>query len=155
MSEIQNPTALSDYDWLEFEGFASKVDSEGFTYAYENYGPDFEDPSMQALAEDMGKLRAYHRENAHLVDEWWAKVGGERGCDLHNAHVDENRKRRQDACLWGIRCTDGYIITEQSEQDRSRTVAYLQASPGKGRRQASALLHRTVAGGAWTENLLS
>lgn len=155
MSDIQNPTDLSDYDWLEFEGFTSKVDSEGFTYAYENYGPEFEAPDMQALADDMGKLRAYYRENAHLVEEWWAAVGGERGCELHNAHVDESRRREQDACLWGLRCTDGYIIHEQSEQAAARDTADMLANSGKGWRVPVAYLQRTEPGGKWDEILIA
>lgn len=97
MTNIQNPTTLSDYDWLEFEGFVCKVDGEGFTYAYENYSPDFEAPDMQEFAADMGKFRAYYQENAGLVEEWWDTVGGDLACDLHNAHVDESRKRQADA----------------------------------------------------------
>lgn len=149
MTDIQNPTSLSDYDWLEFECFASKVDSEGFTYAYENYGPDFEAADMQELADDMGKFRAYFRANVDLIEQWYDTVGGERACDLHNEHVDESRRRDADACLWGVRCADGYVVHERSEADRD---AFVVRTLGKSNyRQPAFLLRRDVPGGEWTE----
>ncbi|BFP50119.1 hypothetical protein KCMC57_64870 (plasmid) [Kitasatospora sp. CMC57] len=152
--DIQNPTAdLSDYDWLEFECFASKVDSEGFTYAYENYSPDFEATDMQELASDMGKFRAYFRANAGLVEQWYDAIGGERACDLHNAHVDETRQRANDACLWGVRCTDGYVVHEPSESERDAFVAATLANPSY--RQPAALLRRDVPGGEWVETVIA
>lgn len=147
MTDIQNPTALSDYDFLEFEGFVCKVDSEGFAYAYDNYSPNFEDPDMQAIADDMGKLRAFYRENVGVVEEWWATVGGENACELHNAHVDEERRREADACLWGVRCTDGYVVHEMTEADRDAFVERALGNPSY--RQPEALLHRSTAGGPW------
>lgn len=150
-TDIQNPTDWSDYDFLEFECFVSKVDREGFTYAAENYGPEFENPQLRALAEDLGTLRTLYVENEAKVEAWWEAVGGERACDLHNAHVDESDQRREDARLFGIRCTDGFILTEDSEEDRARTVAYLLENKGKGWRVPAVLLAREVAGGEWTE----
>jgi len=153
VSDIQNPTTLSDYDFLEFECFASKVDSEGFTYAYENYSPNFEAPEMQELADDMGKFRAYYLENSVLVEEWWATVGGKRACDLHNDHVDETRKRADDACLWGLRCTDGYVVHCGTEAYRDEFVTTALGNPRY--RQPTALLHRTTPSGEWTETPLT
>jgi hypothetical protein len=153
MTDIQNPTTLSDYDFMEFECFVSKVDSEGFTYAYENYSPDFEAPEMRELADDMGKFRAYYRENSILVEQWWDTVGGERACDLHNAHVDESRKREQDACLWGVRCTGDYVVHEATEADRDAFVALALGHPLY--RQPVALLSREVPGGEWVETPLT
>jgi hypothetical protein len=150
-TSIQNPTDWSDYDFLEFECFVSKVNSEGFTYAAENYGPNFEAPDLQAIADDMGALRTLYVENEDKVDTWYEAVGGERACDLHNAHVDEERQRREDARLFGIRCTDGFILTKDSEEDRERTVTYLLENKGKGWRVPAVLLAREVAGGEWTE----
>lgn len=152
MSDIQNPTPWSDFDFLEFEAFVSKVENEGFTYAAENYGPNFESPELQAIAADLGQLRTLYVENEAKVDEWWTAVGGERACDIHNAHVDEERQRREDVCLFGIRCTDGFVITEKSEESRDRTVAYLLEQKGKpGWRVPAVLLRRDVPGGEWTE----
>lgn len=150
-TDIQNPTDWSDYDFLEFECFVSKVDHEGFTYAAENYGPEFENPQLRTLAEDLGTLRTLYVENEAKVEAWWQTVGGERACDLHNAHVDEARQRREDARLFGIRCTDGFILTKDSEEDRTRTVAYLLENKDKGWRVPAVLLAREVAGGEWTE----
>jgi hypothetical protein len=150
-TDIQNPTTWSDYDFLEFEGFVSKVENEGFTYAAENYGPEFEDPELQAIAEDLGKLRAFYLEHEAKVDAWYETVGGERACDIHNAHVDEERQRRDDACLFGIRCTDGYVITCDSEGFRDSQTAYLLANQGKGWRVPQTLLRRDTPGGDWTD----
>jgi hypothetical protein len=99
MTDIQNPTAWSDYDFLEFEAFVSKVENEGFTYAAEEYTPEFESPELQAIADDLGALRRLYLEHEAKVDDWYTQVGGERACDLHNAHVDEARQRRRAARL--------------------------------------------------------
>lgn len=152
MTDIQNPTTWSDFDFLEFEAFVSKVENEGFSYAAENYGPNFEAPELQAIASDLGQLRTLYIENEAKVDDWYAAVGGERACDLHNAHVDEERRRREDARLFGIRCTDGFVITSESEEGRDRTAAYLLAQADKqGLRRAAVLLRRDEPGGEWTE----
>lgn len=152
-SSIQNPTDWSDYDFLEFEGFVSKVHHEGFLYAADNYGPRFEDPKLQAVTESLDTLRAFYREHRSKVDAWYEAVGMERACDLHNAHVDEERQRREDACLFGIRCTDGYVITCSTEDNRARQVAYLLENKGKGWREPAALLSREVPGGEWTSEV--
>lgn len=150
--DIQNPTDWSDFDWLEFEAFVSKVENEGFTYAAENYGPNFESPELQAIADDFGQLRTLYVENETKVDDWWTAVGAERGCDLHNAHVDEERQRREDARLFGIRCTDGYVITTDTQEDRDHRGAYLLGHKGEpGRRVPAVLLRRDVPGGEWTD----
>jgi hypothetical protein len=148
---IENPTTWSDFDFLEFEAFVSKVENEGFTYAAENYSPRFESPELQAIAEDLGALRTLYVENEAKVDVWYQQVGPERACDLHNDHVDEERQRREDARLFGIRCTDGYVITYDTAENRDRNSAFLLESKGKGWRQPAVLLAREVPGGEWTE----
>lgn len=151
-ASIQNPTPWSDYDFLEFEAFVSQVESEGFTYAAENYRPKFESPELQAAADELGSLRRLYRENEAKVDAWYAQIGPERACDLHNAHVDEVRQRREDACRFGIRCTDGFVITCDSEEYRDRRADYLLANAGKGWRVPQMLLRRDVPGGEWTDD---
>ncbi|QBJ94461.1 hypothetical protein D0Z67_29265 (plasmid) [Streptomyces seoulensis] len=151
MTDIANPTDWSDYDFLEFEGFVSKVENEGFTYAAEEYSPKFESPELQAIANDFGKLRAFYLEHEPKIDAWYQQVGPERACDLHNAHVDEERQRREDACLFGIRCTDGQVITCGSEQYRDQLSADLLAREGNGWRVPEALLRRDTPGGQWTD----
>lgn len=150
-TNISNPTTLSDYDWLEFVAFVWKVEREGFTYAAENYGPEFEDEGLHAVAEDLGKLRAFYREHAVKVDTRVAAVGGEKACDLHNDHVREARQRKEDARLFGIRCTDGYVITLDSEENRDANAAHMKANADKGWREPAVLLRRDVPGGEWTE----
>ena len=152
MTDIQNPTDWSDFDFLEFEAFVSKVENDGFTYAAEEYGPNFESAELQAIAADLGQLRTLYVENEDKVDDWWLAVGGERGCDLHNAHTDEERQRRENARLFGIRCTDGHVITKDSEESRDHTAAYLlKHKDRQGLRVPAALLRRDEPGGEWTE----
>lgn len=148
---IQNPTDWSDYDFLAFVSFVWKVEREGFTYAAENYGPKFETPALQAAANDLRALRTLFREHGSKVDAWSEAVGGKQACDLHNDHVDEERKREVDACLFGVRCTDGFVIHYATEEYRDQQVAYLQANAGKGYRIPVAVLSRTEAGGIWTQ----
>jgi hypothetical protein len=98
MTDIKNPTTLSDYDWLELVSLVWKVRNEGsYSYAVENWPPRFEADDMQAIADDPTKLRALYREHKPAVDAWWDQVGGDRAVDLHNAHVDESRQRAKDA----------------------------------------------------------
>jgi hypothetical protein len=150
-TSIQNPTNWSDFDFLEFEAFVSKVENEGFTYAAEEYPPRFESPELQAMAADLSTLRTLYVENESKVDDWYAQIGGERACDLHNDHVDEARKRREDARLFGIRCTDGLVLTKDTEESRDSTATYLLENEGKGWRVPQVLLRREVPGGEWTE----
>lgn len=151
MTDIQNPTTWSDYDFLELEAFVSKVENEGFTYAAEEYPPHFESPELQALADDLSALRTLYLENERKVDDWWATVGGERACELHNDHVDEAAQRREDARLFGIRCTDGFVLTCDSEESRDHHAGYLLDNRDKGWRIPQTLLRRTVPGGDWTD----
>jgi hypothetical protein len=153
-TNIENPTDWSDYDFLEFEGFVHKVRWEGsYRYAAENYGPEFESPELQAIADDPAKLRVLYRENRQKVEDWYETVGGERACDLHNAHVDEERQRSRDACLWGIRCTDGYVIHHATEEERADSDAFLRAHQDgpASYRMPEVLLHRDIPGGEWVE----
>ena len=150
MTEIHNPTPFSDFDWLELVSFVWKVETEGYEYAAENYGPDFEDTGLPVDGDD---LRDLYDRYVDAVDTWADAVGGQEACDLHNAHVDESRKRDDDAKLWGVRCTDGYVIGEPTEAARDRLVADLLAHPKY--RQPAALLQRTVPGGEWTESPLA
>lgn len=154
VTDIQNPTDLSDYDWLEFVSFVWKVEREGFSYAAEEYRPKFEAEQMQEVARSYESLRDFHRTHAAKVDTWAEQIGGERACDLTNDHVDECRQREEDACLWGIRCTDGYVIAVPTRQARDSRAARLLNNPREGRRVPAALLHRVVAGGEWTETAL-
>ncbi|GHJ34278.1 hypothetical protein TPA0910_87110 [Streptomyces hygroscopicus subsp. sporocinereus] len=143
---------MSRYDFLEFEAFASKVDREGYSYAVENYGPEFESEALRRTADDSQALRALYRQHRPLVDAWWAEAGAAVACDLHNAHVDEARQRKEDARLWGISCTDGYVITCDTQEYRDHWAADMRETHREGWRMPAALLSRTVPGGEWTED---
>lgn len=152
---IHNPTDLSDYDWLEFVALVWKVRNEGsYNYAVENWPPRFESPDMQAIADDSRTLRGFYSDNRAKVDAWWDTVGGERAVDLHNDHIDEGRQREKDACLWGVRCVDGYVVHKPTEQARDAFVARLLGDKHPHRRVPAVLLHREVPGGEWTESPL-
>ncbi|MFV8127505.1 hypothetical protein [Streptomyces syringium] len=146
-------TGMSEYDFLELECFVSKVGREGFRYAAEEYAPRFESETLAEQASTFGGLRALYRQHRPAVDAWYEQVGGRAACDLHNAHVDEARQREEDACLWGIRCTDGYIIASPTKQLRDLTAAELQANPHSGWRTPAALLRRDEPGGEWADEL--
>lgn len=151
-TSIQNPTDWSDYDFLAFEGFVSKVEREGFTYAAENYGPCFESPELQAIEGDLSALRELYIKYQPKVDAWYEAVGGERACALHNAHVDEERQRADDACLFAIRCEGGHVITCDSQEYRDRLWGDMKEQAGQPHRYIpTALLVREVPGGEWTE----
>ncbi|WP_052432810.1 hypothetical protein [Streptacidiphilus carbonis] len=141
MSDIQNPTGLSDYDWLEFVAFVWKVENEGYEYAAENYSPDFEDTGLPVDGDDLRDL--YHRY-FDAVEIWAETVGTQEAVDLHNNHVDEARQRRDDACLWGARAQNGNVLTCKSRQG----AEFFVKDPSWA---CVALLHRDVPGGEWTE----
>ncbi|GAA2107943.1 hypothetical protein [Streptomyces synnematoformans] len=149
---IDNPSGLSDYDWLELLAFHWKIGSEGFTYAAEEYPPRFENPELQAQTGSLDRLRGLHGDHEAAIGRWLDHVGMQRAVDLHNAHLDEVRKREKDACLFGIRCTDGHVIHLETREARERWAASLKAGAGEpGRRTPAALLERSEPGGAWTE----
>jgi hypothetical protein len=107
---------------------------------------------MQAIADAAVTLRAFYQEHLGRVDAWRDVVGGERAVALVNSHVDESRQREKAACLWGVRCIDGYVIHSDSQGYRDGTAAELQARNGaSGYRVPVALLHRDVPGGEWRE----
>ncbi|MGV9268124.1 hypothetical protein ACWDRR_26065 [Kitasatospora sp. NPDC003701] len=149
---IDNPSALSDFDFMELVAFDSKVDREGFSYAYENYPPRFESPELQEVAKDLTSMRSFYGDHDHLVDQWWETVGG-RGCDLHNAHIDEVQQHEDDLCLWGVLYEDGQSVLLTTEEQRENWLEYMRRNnPG---RPVAALLHRSEAGGEWTKSPLA
>lgn len=146
---------MSRYDFLELEAFASKVNHEGYSYAAEHYSPEFEATELRNTASDPQELRALYRTHRPAIDAWWEELGGEVACDLHNDHIDESRKRKNDACLWGIRCTDGHVVHYATEEGQKRCVARLIQSkkerPDIRCSVPESLLRRDVPGGEWTE----
>ena len=86
-------TPLSDYDFIELVAFASKVESEGFGYAFEEYPPRFEAPEVAPIADDYSLLRRLFDEWQEAVDEFWTRPDAEAAYD---AHIDEARRRRRE-----------------------------------------------------------
>jgi hypothetical protein len=85
-------TQLSEYDFVELVAFASKVESEGFGYAYEEYPPRFEAPELAPIADDYSLLRQLFDEWQEAVDEFWTRSDAEA---VYDAHVNEERRRRR------------------------------------------------------------
>jgi len=145
------PTAFTEFDWLELVAFDSKVNREGFTYAAAEYAPRFEHPAMQAVVADRYQLKFLYDRQKPAIDAWW-DTEGDNAVDLINAHVDESDRREQDARLWGIRCTDGYVITCGTREYRDQLAGRMVAEQQRpSRREPAALLQRFVPGGDWNE----
>jgi hypothetical protein len=86
-------TPLSDYDFVELVAFASKVESEGFGYAFEEYPPRFEAPELAPIAADFSLLRQLFDEWEEALDEFWTRDDAEA---MYDAHIDEARRRRRE-----------------------------------------------------------
>lgn len=155
----EHPTpipVLSQYDFMEMVAFQHKVEWErSFPYAWSNYGPKFENPDLAEYETVRWKFSRLYSHYKPKVLAWRNEVGGQEACDLHNAHIDEQRKRQEDACLFGIRCTDGYVITCDTEHSRDEDAAFMVAHQGgpASYRMPSALLAREVPGGEWTSEV--
>lgn len=144
---------LSEYDFMELVAFQFKVEWErSFPYTWSNYPPHFEAPDLAEYGTVRWKFSRLYSQYKPKVKAWQAKVGGERACELHNAHIDERRQRAEDARLFGIRCEDGVVITCASQEYRDRLWGQLKEDAGKPhRRVPAALLAREVPGGEWAE----
>lgn len=86
---------LTDFDFLELVAFDRKVDSEGFTYAVENYAPVFERDGY-VPCRDTRTLQGLRRKYADYIDRFWSRPDA---CDLHNAHIDESDRRERERAL--------------------------------------------------------
>lgn len=148
------PAGFTQYDWLQLVAFDSKVTREGYAYAAEHYAPQFETPALEAVAADPHQMKFLYDRQRAAIDTWW-DTHGEVAADLLNTHIEEEQRRRKDASLWGIRCTDGHIITCDSQTHRDGLVAVMCAEkPRPGRRVPAARLRRLAAGGEWHESAL-
>lgn len=135
------PDQLSDYDFMELLVFDRKVESEGsWSYAYENYGPRFEFNDYADV--DRAEVRALQRRRQAAIDAWWDDHR-EDGCDLHNAHVDESRRRQDDRYVWAFRHENGNVSGVDSEEQARWYV-------NNDGWRATAVLRRDVPGGEWT-----
>ncbi|MFI8535399.1 hypothetical protein ACIGMX_34780 [Streptomyces aquilus] len=86
-------TPLPEYDFIELVAFASKVESEGFGYAFEEYPPHFEAPDLAPIAAEYSLLRQLLKEWQEAVHEFWTRPDAEAAYD---AHIDEARRRRRE-----------------------------------------------------------
>lgn len=91
--EPSKDTPLSEYDFVELVAFASKVENEGFGYAFEEYPPHFEAPELAPIADDYSLLRGLYDAWEEALDEFWTRPDAG---DVYDAHIDEARRRRRE-----------------------------------------------------------
>lgn len=91
--ELGKDTPLSEYDFVELVAFASKVENEGFGYAFEEYPPHFEAPELAPIADDYSLLRGLYDAWEEALDEFWTRPDAG---DVYDAHIDEARRRRRE-----------------------------------------------------------
>lgn len=158
MTDIKNPTPWTDYDWLEFAGFAWKVENEGYEYASENYAPHFETPDLQAIVDDDDPrpLRTLYREHAGKVEAWQKAIGYEEVGRIWSAHLREEKERGEAHLLWAVHpggdwnyaaYSDAFASREDAEEwiaGHAELVKKYGWKPWAGR-----LLHREQPGAEW------
>lgn|SRR5690606_12808384 len=93
MSEFPTITAdANDWDWMEIVTFDNAVESEGFEYAFDHYGPLFRRPELRAIENDMGKLRDFWRAHVEAVEAWGESIGWDAYGELYEAHLDKHHE---------------------------------------------------------------
>ncbi|MFF1916166.1 hypothetical protein ACFVYE_32185 [Streptomyces sp. NPDC058239] len=161
MTNIQNPTNMTDYDWLEFVGFVWKVENEGYSYASKNYAPKFETSDLAGSSKGRG-LKALYK--AHVADvETWSETVGYKAVDrIWSAHLREEKERSEAHLLWAVHPGGDWNYAAYSHAFATREDAEKWIS---GRAElaekhgwkpwAGRLLHRETAGGEWAEASLT
>lgn len=152
-----NATEFSDYDFMELVAFHSKVDSDGFSYAFENYPPQFEAEPLQRVAQDMGDLRRLFVDAEDRIERWWADHKDD-GVDLHNTHIDDRRERQEADRLWALHPGGDFARTYLwAFATRAEAEAVLEQNLEHARTHHPdkptpdwRLLNREVPGGPWT-----
>lgn len=159
------PDGFSLYDWMELIGFTWKTQSEGYEYASENYSPEFESERLRAIAEDDDPrpLKKLYRQHAQALEAWQENAGWETVSDLWDAHLREEKERKEAHLPWGLHPGGDWNFGAYSEAFETREQAleaiakqndlaeqYPHFVPFTGR-----LLHRQVPGGEWTETPLN
>lgn len=159
MSSSSIPSEFTEYDWLELLGFAWKIDSEGYEYAAENYSPSFEAPDLQVIADDPDPrpLRALHEQHLTALTDWQEQVGYEEVGRLWDAHLREEKERKEAHLLWAVHpggdwnyaaYSDAFESREAADkwiEGRAELVEKYGWKPWTGH-----MLHRDQAGGEWT-----
>jgi len=155
------PTGFTQYDWLELLGFAWKIENEGYEYASENYAPKFETDALKAIAEDDDPrpLKQLFRDHEQAMADWQESVGWEEAGRLWDAHLQEEKERKEAHLPWGLHPGGDWNFASYSAAFETREQAlkaiaeqnelaekYEHFVPFTGR-----LLHREVPRGEWTE----
>lgn len=81
---------LSDYDMAELVMFDAKVESEGFEYAHDQYGPEFESNDLDSWAGTYERLLDLWESREDAIKEWWQQPDARAKYD---AHLEESRRR--------------------------------------------------------------
>lgn len=137
--------AISDYDLMVLVSFETKAEWEGDEqYTYENWPPEFEAAELNERSATYGGFMEILRENEAALTAW-NDAHTEDCVDLVNAHRDEERRRAEHACLWGVRRSDGAVFPQ-----RTRAMAEWFLRPGP-REFSFTLLRRDVPGGEFVD----
>ncbi|MGV9226440.1 hypothetical protein ACWDPF_27650 [Streptomyces albogriseolus] len=155
------PHGFTHYDWMELLGFASKVDSEGYEYASENYPPEFESEALKAIVadDDPRPLKNLYHDHYRALEAWQEQTGWDQVDRLWSAHLREQKERREAHLLWALHPGGGWDHAAYSDAYETREKAlegiaqqnrlaeqYPGWKPFSGR-----LLNRDTPGGKWTE----
>lgn len=147
---------MSQYDWLEFAGFTWKVESEGYDYASEHYGPDFESDNLKAVADNETSLRALYRKHQPLVEAWQEAIGYEEVGRLWDAHLREEKERGEAHLLWAVHPGGdwNYAAYTDAFDSREAVDAWIESRKGLMEKHgwkpwAGHILRRDTPGGEW------
>ena len=81
------PHGISEWDFGELLLFHHKVEYEGFSYAFEEYRPDFRDPELREDAENRDTMHALYDKYRETIDSMDWQVFGQ----MYDAHLDATR----------------------------------------------------------------
>ncbi|GGX51443.1 hypothetical protein [Streptomyces noursei] len=155
------PAGFTLYDWIELVGFAWKVENEGYHYAAEHYAPEFETEELRALVDtdDPRPLSKAYEEQEQALQEWQEATGPDEADRLWEAHLQEQKERREAHLPWGLHPGGDWNfapyskafatreeVLEAIKEQNARAEQYENFLPFTGR-----LLHRTTPRGEWTE----
>lgn len=155
------PNGFTQYDWLELLGFASKVNSEGYEYAAENYAPEFHTEELKKVAEDDDPrpLKKLFNDHEHALEAWQEAIGWEEVDRLWTAHLREEKERKEAHLLWALHpggdwdfgaYSDAFETREKALENIAQQNELAEKYPHFNR-FTGRLLHREEPGGQWKQ----
>lgn len=136
---------LTEYDFMVLVAFDAKIHQWGFRRLDgDEWPPRFETPALNERATSLAEFKKIKRENDDVIRAWRVAHAHDRA-KLINAHLDEERERRLNRCLWAVRHVGRVDILRLESLDLARE--YLDPEMGGG----FTILARDEPGGAWVE----